>query len=183
MAASRVHLVDHYNKVTGLLDPFISGPVAQLTDQQVGFKAGRNQKKYTSIAMQTTCPTFLTSQGSINFIIPGDSGQISRVWVNFNIQISNAPVRLLPAFMWFYKIQSFQDSTNARGMETNWTNLLMSYDNLLPEQFRVMAESMLVDPDEPGLRLLLPLEVTKFMYQFMIIVSLLTLYSRPIPKI
>ena len=148
MAASRVHLVDHYNKVTGLLDPYVSGPVAQLTDQVVGFKAGRNQKKYTPIAMQTTCPTYLTQQSTINFVIPGDSGQISRVWVNFSIQISNAPVRLLPAFMWFYKIQAFQDSTNARGQETNWTNLLMSYDNLLPEQFRVMAQSMLVDPDD-----------------------------------
>ena len=65
MAASRVHLVDHYNKVTGLLDPYVSGPVAQLTDQVVGFKAGRNQKKYTPIAMQTTCPNFLTAQSSI----------------------------------------------------------------------------------------------------------------------
>ena len=148
MAASRVHLVDHYKKVTGILDPMVNGPVAQIVDQVAGFKSGRNQKKYTSVSMQTTCPTFLTNQGTINFIIPGDSGQISRVWINFNIQITNAPVRLLPAFMWFYKISSFQDSTNARGMETNWVNLLMSYDNLLPEQFRVMAQSMLVDPDD-----------------------------------
>ena len=148
MAASRVHLVDHYNKVTGRLDPSINGLVCQIVDQVAGFPAGRNQKKYTPVTMQTTCPNFLSAQNTINFIIPGDSGQISRVWVNFNIQISNAPVRLLPAFMWFYKIQAFQDSTNARGMETNWVNLLMSYDNLLPEQFKSMAQSMLVDPDD-----------------------------------
>ena len=148
MAPSRVHLVDYYNKVTGLLDPTINGPVAQITDQVVGFMAARNQKKYTPIAMQTQCPGYLTSQSSINFYIPGDAGQISRVWVNVNIQISNAPVRLLPAFIWFNKIQSYQDSTNARGQETSWINLLMSYDNLLPEQFRVMAQSMLVDPDD-----------------------------------
>ena len=80
MAASRVHLVEYYNKVTGLLDPYISGPVSQLVDQVAGFKGGRNQKKYSPVAMQTTCPTFLTTQNTINFIIPGDSGQISRVW-------------------------------------------------------------------------------------------------------
>ena len=33
-------------------------------------------------------------------------------------------------------------------METNLVNLLMSYDNLLPEQFKTMAESMLVNPDD-----------------------------------
>ena len=103
--------------------------------------------------------------------------------VNFNIQISNAPVKLLPAFMWFYKIQAFQDSTNARGQETNWTTLLLSYDNLLPTQFRTMGQSMLVDPMTPGPQHSHRLVPITFMCHFTIIVYSLTLFLRHIPKI
>ena len=75
----------------------------------------------------------------LQYIINGEMGQISRVWVQFTITVSNAPVQLLPAFMWIDRLYSYKDSTNSKGMDSNWANILFALGNLTPAQFVPMA--------------------------------------------
>ena len=81
----------------------------------------------------------------MNFIINGEMGQISKVWVQFAIVFANAPVQLLPAFRQSDRLQSFK---SAKGMDCTWANILFTLANLTPAQFDVMARSMLCNPDD-----------------------------------
>ena len=132
-----------------VFDGFLQRPVHRIADQIAGIKSASKPKKYSTYNSTGVPSTFLQSgPQSINFIVNGDIGQISRAWLLFNITVSNAPVTLLPAFMWPDRIHSYKDSTNARGQESLWISNLISYGNLTPAQFDLMARSMLVKPED-----------------------------------
>ena len=83
-------------------------------------------------------------------------GQITKVWLQFQVQVSNAPVKLLPAFMWIDQLNSFKDSTNTKGMDSNWFAILLATSNLTPAQFAPIAQAMLCDPDDAWTTSFLP---------------------------
>ena len=119
MASRLLHRSNQYDRVV-VQDRATEQHVARLTDQISGFDNARNVKRYASFQAQGIPSTFL--QGGANqltYIINGEKGQITRVWVQFVITVQNAPVQLLPAFMWIDRLQSFKDSTNWKGMDSS----------------------------------------------------------------
>jgi len=149
MAGTLIHRVDPYNRTAPMLDRQTGWIVRRLTQQISGIGAGRNQKKMATYQSVGVPSTYLQNgPQSINFIVNGDLGQISRAWISFTITVSNAPVTLLPAFMWIDRIHSYRNSTNSKGMESNWVSNFMAYGNLTPSQFDNMARSMLCDPED-----------------------------------
>ena len=93
----------------------------------------------------------------MKYTVTGRLGQITKVWLQFQVQISNAPVKLLPAFMWIDQLNSFKDSTNTKGMDSNWFAILLAMSNLTPAQFAPIAQAMLCDPDDAWTTSFLPI--------------------------
>ena len=148
MAGRLINRVDQYDRVA-MFDSVVGGLVNRIKDQISGTESARTIRKYASFQAQGVVANFL--QGGANpmiYIINGELGQITKAWVQFTIQVANAPVQLLPAFMWIDRLQSFKDSTNAKGQDPTWANVLFAYGNLTPSQFDTMARSMLYNPDD-----------------------------------
>ncbi|KAL5469275.1 hypothetical protein EMCRGX_G030507 [Ephydatia muelleri] len=137
--------VDHYNRVLRK-DTATGRMVNRIVDQVAGTATGQQQKRYANFQAQQIVPTYLRSGGQLlQFNINGEMGQISRVWVQFSITVANAPVQLLPAFMWIDKLNSYKDSTNSKGQTTNWASILFALGNLTPAQMTPMANVMKCD--------------------------------------
>ena len=120
--------------------------VYRITNQIAGLASGQRQKRYANFVCQSVVPGYLSGgTNQLQYIINGEMGQISRVWVQFTITVSNAPVQLLPAFMWIDRLYSYKDSTNSKGMDSNWANILFALGNLTPAQFAPMADAMFCD--------------------------------------
>lgn len=145
MASKHMQRVDHYNRVLRK-DTATGRMVNRIVDQVAGTATGQQQKRYANFQAQQIVPTYLRSGGQLlQFNINGEMGQISRVWVQFSITIANAPVQLLPAFMWIDKLNSYKDSTNSKGQTTNWASILFALGNLTPAQMTPMANVMKCD--------------------------------------
>ena len=62
------------------------------------------------------------------------------------INIANAAVQLLPVLMWIDRLSSYKDSTNTKGQDSYWANLLFAMGNLTPSQFDTIAKGMACNP-------------------------------------
>ena len=120
--------------------------VYRIKDQVSGSNSGQRQKRYANFVCQSIVGGYLSGgTNQLQYIINGEMGQISRVWVQFTITVSNAPVQLLPAFMWIDRLYSYKDSTNSKGMDSNWASILFALGNLTPAQFGPLADAMFCD--------------------------------------
>ena len=120
--------------------------VYRIKDQVYGSNSGQRQKRYANFVCQSIVGGYLSGgTNQLQYIINGEMGQISRVWVQFTITVSNAPVQLLPAFMWIDRLYSYKDSTNSKGMDSNWASILFALGNLTPAQFGPIADAMFCD--------------------------------------
>ena len=83
--------------------------VYRIKDQVAGSHSGQRQKRYANFVCQSIVGGYLSGgTNQLQSIINGEMGQISRVWVQFTITVSNAPVQLLPAFMWIDRLYSIK---------------------------------------------------------------------------
>ena len=120
--------------------------VYRIKDQVAGSNSGQRQKRYANFVCQSIVGGYLSGgTNQLQYIINGEMGQISRVWVQFTITVSNAPVQLLPALMWIDRLYSYKDSTNSKGMDSNWASILFALGNLTPAQFAPLADAMFCD--------------------------------------
>ena len=156
MATNLISRVDDYQR-TLITNPITGMRESVLVEQIRGKEISKTEKKYSTFAASSFNAGYLQSSSQIlKYIVNGRLGQVTKAWLQFQIQVSNAPVKLLPAFMWIDQLNSFKDSTNTKGMDANWFSILLSLSNLTPAQFKPLAQMMLCDPDDAWTTSFLP---------------------------